>query len=72
MHIDEGKKFDKRNLEGNIKSGSITRKEYEAYLSRLPEADGMIFNPEAEEPESSDETELTKKKAKKKAPGKGK
>ena len=72
MHIDEAKKFDKRNIVGNIKSGVFSQKEYEIYLSRLPDASGKIFNPETEELESAHEMELRKKKGKKKTQGKGK
>ena len=46
MHIDENKKFDKRNVERNIKNGIITQKDYEIYLSRLPDVSDKIFNPE--------------------------
>jgi len=46
MHVDESKKFDKRNIERNIKDGIITQKEYEAYLAKLPDASDKIFIPE--------------------------
>ena len=46
MHIDEQKKFDKRNIERNIKNGTITQKDYEIYLSKLPDVSDKIFNPE--------------------------
>ena len=46
MHIDENKKFDKRNIEKNIKNGIITQKDYEIYLSKLPDASDKLFNPE--------------------------
>lgn len=52
MHIDENKKYDKRNVERNIKSGVISQKDYEIYLSKLPDNSDNIFNPE----ESFDET----------------
>jgi hypothetical protein len=45
MHVDESKKFDKRNVERNIKNGVISRKDYESYLSRLPDASEKIFSP---------------------------
>jgi len=44
MHIDENKKFDKRNIEKNIKSGIITQKDYENYLSKLPDVSEKLFN----------------------------
>jgi hypothetical protein len=79
MHIDENKKFDKRNIEKNIKSGIITQKDYEIYLSKLPDAGDKLFSPE-ETTINSDELGLrkeeegtSKKKAtKKKLKGKGK
>ena len=46
MHIDEDKKFDKRNIARNIKSGIITQKDYETYLSKLPDVSDKLFNPE--------------------------
>jgi hypothetical protein len=79
MHIDENKKFDKRNIEKNIKNGIITQKDYEIYLSKLPEVSEKLFIPE-EETTDLEETELTeegeaaphKRGIKKKARGKAK
>ena len=78
MHIDETKKFDKRNIEKNIKDGVIGQKDCEIYLSRLPDVSDKAFF--GEEPESdsieiaSEEDEGRPKKAesKKKSKGKGK
>ena len=78
MHVDESKRFDKRNIERNIKSGVITRKDFELYLSRLTDARDKIFLPEeesmdTEEFESSAEEEIqSKKKGLKKKTTKGK
>ncbi len=72
MHIDDGKKFDRRNIAGNIKGGVFSQKEYEIYLSRLPDVSDKMFNPEAEELESPDQTEPKKKEEKKKTTRKGK
>ncbi|OGP69389.1 MAG: hypothetical protein A2169_05880 [Deltaproteobacteria bacterium RBG_13_47_9] len=79
MHIDEKKKLDKRNVERNIKSGVITGKDYESYLSKLPDVSSKVFNPEEPlaEPEESrtkkDAEGQSRKKAEKKKPkGKGK
>ena len=77
MHIDEEKKFDKRNVARNIKSGLITQKDYETFVSRLPDASGKLFNPEETstdlaEVESREENEPKRKGTKKKAKGKGK
>ena len=77
MHIDEDKRFDKRNIEKNIKSGIITEKDYEMFLSKLPDISDKLFNPEetpagSEEFEVKKEGEITSKKRgiKKKAKGK--
>jgi len=74
MHVDENKKFDKRNIERNIKDGILTQKDYEIYLSKLPDANEKVFFPEeditdSEEFESPSENESHSKQkgAKKKA-----
>jgi len=78
MHIDEDKKFDKRNVARNIKNGIITQKDYETFMSRLPDVSNKLFNPEEAstdlgEVESREVSETSsKKKGKKKAKGKGK
>ena len=79
MHIDEDKKFDKRNIMMNLKNGIITQKDYEILLSKLPDASDKLFNPEetsddSGEIESKREGEIssTKRGAKKKIKGKGK
>jgi hypothetical protein len=79
MHIDEDKKFDKRNIARNMKSGIITQKDYETFVSRLPDVSNKLFNPEETstdlgEVESREvsETSSKKKGIKKKVKGKGK
>lgn len=79
MHIDEDKKFDTRNIAKNVKDGIITQKDYEIYLSKLPDVSDKLFSPEemmTDEGESEliKEDELTPKKRglKKKLKGKGK
>ena len=79
MHIDENKRFDKRNIEKNIKDGIITEKDYEMFLSKLPDASDKSFNPEEaagdlEKLEKRKEGEMLPKKKgiKKKAKGKAK
>ncbi len=78
MHIDEGKKFDKRNIEKNIKSGIISEKDYETFLTKLPDVSDKLFNPEeavmeSEELETTEGEALPKKKTlKKKVKGKTK
>ena len=77
MHIDDNKKFDKRNIEKNIKDRIITEKEYEMFLSKLPDVSDKLFGPEemvadSEEGEARKESELLPKRniMKKKAKGK--
>ncbi len=67
MHIDESKKFDKRNIERNLKDGIITQKDYEMYLSKLPDVSDKIYIPdesteEAEEFFSAKESEAQSKR----------
>ena len=77
MHVDENKKFDKRNIERNIKNGVITQKDYEMHLSKLPDASDKTFlleegRADLEEFESSAENEIqSKKKGLKKKTNKG-
>jgi hypothetical protein len=79
MHIDENKKFDKRNIERNIKNGIIAQKDFEIYLSKLPDVGEKSLNPEipsvdSAQFESKKETEVQPKRKvpKKKPKGKGK
>lgn len=75
MHVDESKKFDKRNIERNIKDGRITLKDYENYLSRLPDVSDKIYTPEENPSMTEDLEEMdpsTSKKALKKKPTRGK
>ena len=79
MHTDENKKFDKRNIERNIKNGIISQKDYEIYLSKLPDASDHTFNAEEFMDDSKDiesrkeiESQSKKKEVKKKTKGKGK
>lgn len=74
MHIDESKKFDKRNIERNLKEKIITQKEYENYLSKLPDVSNKIYIPEESEgsKEVNDEEEVQTKKNIKKRTVKGK
>jgi hypothetical protein len=79
MHIDEDKKFDRRNIQRNIKDGIITQKDYEIYLSKLLDSSDKLFNPEGSltgqegmPPRTGDETQIRKRGVKKKTKGKGK
>jgi len=79
MHIDENKKFDKRNVTRNIKNGVISQKDYETFVSKLPDVGNKLFNPEETstdlgevESRDVDETSSKKKGIRKKAKPKGK
>ena len=79
MHIDESKRFDKRNVAQNIKNGIITQKDYEIFLLKLPDASEKLFNPEENIAELDEiglkkESEPSSKKrgVRKKVKGKGK
>ncbi len=77
MHIDENKRFDKRNIEKNIKDGIITEKDYEVFLSKLPDVSDKLFSPEeavadSEEGEARNEGEMVPKKKGMKRKPKGK
>jgi hypothetical protein len=77
MHIDEDKKFDRRNIFLNVKNGIISQKDYEIFLSRLTDASEKLFNPEeiasdSGKIESKKESEQSSRKrgARKKVKGK--
>jgi len=79
MHTDENKTFDKRNIERNIKDGIITQKDYEIYLSKLPDVSDKLSNIEDSLVETEDfkskrqeEIQIKKRVIKKKTKGKGK
>ena len=48
MHTDENKKYDRRNIDSNLQRGSVSTKEYETYLSRLPDVSDKAFDPDEE------------------------
>jgi len=79
MHTDEQKKFDIRTIGRNTKSGIITQKDYETYLSKLPDVSDKVFNPDEASHDSGDveskreeELSLRKKELKKKVKSKEK
>ena len=74
MHIDENKKFDKRNIEKNIKDGIVTGKDYEMFLSKLPDVTDKLYSPEEERGESGEleERKESESSSKKKIKKKGK
>jgi hypothetical protein len=55
MHTDENKRYDKRNIASNLQRGLVTAKEYETYLSKLPDASDKVFNPDEERPENEED-----------------
>ncbi len=71
MHIDLNKKFDIRNIERNLKEGIITQKDYEIYLSKLPDVSDKIYNPDESFEEEIELKEENRKSIGKKK-GKGK
>ncbi len=76
MHTDDGKTFDKRNIESNVRRGILSRKDLEAYVSRLPDVSDKIFNAgedadEGEGPNSGSDREEASKKKGGKRKGKG-
>jgi hypothetical protein len=74
MHIDETKKFDKRNIQRNLKDGLVSQKDYESYLSKLPDASDKVFVADTEPAETEHkgiaEGSSHKGSAKKKTKGK--
>ncbi|MBW2057961.1 MAG: hypothetical protein JRJ26_10745 [Deltaproteobacteria bacterium] len=48
MHTDEKKKFDKRGIERKIREGLISQKEYEDYLTSLPDVSHKVSDREGE------------------------
>ena len=53
MHTDEKKRFDRRNVDSNLRKGVVTSKEYESYLSKLPDLRDKVFDPEEERSEEA-------------------
>jgi hypothetical protein len=72
MHIDDSKKFDKRNIQRNVKDGIITQKDLDLHLNKLPDVSEKVFVPESDtkeaemkgEPEAESPKGSTKKKSK--------
>ena len=64
MHTDENKRYDRRNIDSNLQRGSLTTKEYETYLSRLPDVSDKVFKPdEGDSSEGEEDQESLSKKA---------
>ena len=73
MHTDENKRFDRRNIRSRLRRGLMTQKDYESYLSKLPDVSNKIF--QTNEEDSGDAKEhgsggdhemISKKKGKRK------
>jgi hypothetical protein len=58
MHTDESKRFDKRNIESNLRRGVMASKEYENYLNKLPDASDKIFDIEDDSSRQQEDAEL--------------
>ncbi len=76
MHTDQSKRFDRRNIQSNLRRGVMTQKEYESYLVKLPDVSDKIYDSgedlpegEAESASAAESDRSTKKKGGK---GKGK
>ncbi len=54
MHTDNRKVFDRRNIEGNVRRGIVSRRDYEAYLSKLPDVSDKIAAPEEQDGQEGD------------------
>ena len=54
MHIDERKRFDKRNVENSLRGRGVAPKDYEAYLAKLPDVSDKAYVPEHEVLEAGD------------------
>jgi hypothetical protein len=57
MHTDEGKKYDKRIIEILLSRRMVLPKDYEAYLSKLPDVSSKVYNPEEEGMEEGEESD---------------
>ena len=44
MHTDESKRFDKRNIQSNLRRRVVSKKDYETYLAKLPDVSDNIFS----------------------------
>ncbi len=69
MHIDEGKKFDKRTIEKNLKEGIVSAEEWEKFLRSLPDVsdnvDFVVIRGEEKEEVSEDQQEKSEESVEK-------
>jgi hypothetical protein len=64
MHIDESKKFDKRTIDRNLKEGTVSAKEWEQFLKKLPDVSDkveFVMSEETQEEETVEDKERTPK-----------
>ncbi len=64
MHIDESKKFDKRTIERNLKEGTVSAKEWEQFLKKLPDVSDkveFVMSEETQEEETVEDEKTTPK-----------
>jgi hypothetical protein len=54
MHTDEKKKYDTRIIEIHFRRGMVLPKDYETYLSKLPDVGNKVYNPEEEDLEEGE------------------
>ena len=65
MHIDESKKFDKRTIERDLKAGTISAKEWEQFLNRLPDVSDKVDFVMSEEEQKEQDEEIIEDKGEK-------
>jgi hypothetical protein len=57
MHTDESKRFDKRNIQSNLRRRVVSKKDYETYLTKLPDVSDKMFSFEEKSSEIGEELE---------------
>jgi hypothetical protein len=57
MHTDESKKYDRRIIEILFRRGTALPKDYESYLSKLPDVSSKVYNPEEKGMEEGEESD---------------
>ena len=57
MHTDESKKYDKRIIEIHLREGMVLPKDYETYLSKLPDVSSKVHNPAEDGMEEGEESD---------------
>ncbi len=57
MHTDESKRFDKRNIQSKLRRRVVSKKDYETYLSKLPDVSDKMFSFEEKSSEIGEDLE---------------